>query len=101
MELAGVHGCFLHHKGQRLKIGKEGMVGYVAATGQMRYAPDVRLDPYYMAWEESTLSEVAIPLLVDGQLVGGLTASHSGVDALRAAQRPLFHGLCNHIGAAV
>ena len=29
----------------RLKVGKEGMVGYVAATRQMRYAPDVRQDP--------------------------------------------------------
>src|SRR5436853_7114745 len=37
--LAGVHGCTLHDKGERLKVGKEGMVGYVAATGQMRYAP--------------------------------------------------------------
>src|SRR5262249_54169102 len=46
MVLAGVHGCTLHGKGHRLKVGKEGMVGYVAATGQMRYAPDVRLDPY-------------------------------------------------------
>src|SRR5437016_3069156 len=47
--LAGVHGCTLHDKGQRLKVGKEGMVGYVAATGQMRYAPDVRKDQYYIA----------------------------------------------------
>src|SRR6266567_5224643 len=34
MVLAGVHGCSLHHKGHRLKVGKEGLVGYVAATGQ-------------------------------------------------------------------
>src|SRR5215471_12243968 len=40
MVLAGVHGCTLHGKGHRLKIGTEGMVGYVASTGQMRYAPD-------------------------------------------------------------
>src|SRR2546430_17421672 len=33
--LAGAHGCTLHDKGQRLKVGKEGMVGYGAATGQM------------------------------------------------------------------
>ena len=44
MVLAGVHGCSVNHKGHRLKIGKEGMVGYVASTGQMRYAPDVRED---------------------------------------------------------
>src|ERR1700721_3642319 len=57
MVLAGVHGCSVNHKGHRLKIGQEGMVGYVASPGQMRYAPDVRKDDYYIACEESTLSE--------------------------------------------
>src|ERR1700731_4990969 len=57
MVLAGVHGCSVNGKGYRLKVGKEGMVGYVASTGQMRYAPDVRKDEYYSACEESTLSE--------------------------------------------
>ncbi len=99
--LAGVHGCTVHGKGHRLKVGKEGMVGYVAATGQMRYAPDVRLDPYYMACEENTLSEVAIPLQVDGELVGVLTASHPDLDAFPADQLRLFQSLCNHIAVAV
>ena len=64
LELAGVHGCTLHHKGHRLKIGVQGMVGHVASTGQMHYAPDVRRDPYYIRCEQALLSEVAIPLLV-------------------------------------
>src|SRR5271156_2139319 len=51
--LASVHGCTLYSKGHCLKLGKEGLVGYVGATGQMRYAPDVRKDPYYMPCEES------------------------------------------------
>src|SRR5579863_229721 len=42
----GCDGCDAHGPGHSLKIGKEGMVGHVAATGQMRYAPDVRIDPY-------------------------------------------------------
>ena len=62
MVLAGVRGCSVHNKGHRLKIGKEGMVGHVAATGQMRYAPDVSVDPYYISCENHTRSEVAIPL---------------------------------------
>jgi sigma-B regulation protein RsbU (phosphoserine phosphatase) len=101
MVLAGVHGCTLHGKGHRLKVGKEGMVGYVAATGQMRYAPDVRLDPYYKACEENTLSEVAIPLQVDGRLVGVMTASHPDLDAFSADQLRLFQSLCSHIAIAV
>ena len=44
LEAAGIHGCKVHEKGSRLKVGKEGMVGYVASTLQMRYAPDVRKD---------------------------------------------------------
>src|ERR1700688_1333147 len=76
MVLAGVHGCSVNHKGLCLKIGKQGMVGYVASTGQMRYAPDVRKDEYYVACEHSTRSEVAIPLHVGECLVGVFTASH-------------------------
>jgi phosphoserine phosphatase RsbU/P len=101
MVLAGVHGCTVHGKGHRLKVGKEGMVGYVAATGQMRYAPDVRLDPYYKACEENTLSEVAIPLQVDGRLVGVMTASHPDLGAFSADQLRLFQSLCSHIAIAV
>src|SRR6266481_847537 len=99
--LAGVCGCTTHEKGQILKVGKDGMVGHVAATGQMRYAPDVRKDPYYIACEESTLSEVAIPLLVDGKLVGVFSASHPELDAFPREQLRLLQGLCEHVAVAV
>ena len=101
LEAAAVHGCTVHGKGSRLKVGKEGIVGYVAATRQMRYAPDVRKDPYYIACEESTLSEVAIPLIVDAQLVGVFTASHHELDAFPREQLRLLQGLCEHLAVAV
>ena len=101
LEAAAVHGCTVHGKGSRMKVGKEGMVGYVAATRQMRYAPDVREDPYYIACEESTLSEVAIPLIVDAQLVGVFTASHHELDAFPREQLRLLQALCEHLAVAV
>ncbi len=101
LEAAGVHGCTSHGKGERYKIGTEGMVGYVASTLQMRYAPDVRKDPYYIGCEESTLSEVAIPLLVDGQLVGVFSASHHELDAFPREQLRMLQGLCDHLAVAV
>jgi phosphoserine phosphatase RsbU/P len=101
MLLAGVHGCSRHDKGYRLKIGKEGMVGHVASTGRMHYAPDVRLDSYYIGCEESTLSEVAIPLRVDERLVGVFTASHPEVDGFSRHQLRLLQGLCDHVAVAV
>ena len=101
MVLAGVRGCSLHGKGHRLKIGREGMVGYVAATGQTRYAPDVRQDQYYYACGESTLSEVAIPLRVGDRLVGVFTASHPEVDGFPRQQLRILQALCDHVAIAV
>ena len=85
MVLAGVCGCTAQHKGHRLKIGKEGMVGYVASTLQMRYAPDVRKNssPGVRA---SDPSEVAIPLQVENRLIGVFTASHPELDAFPRQQ---------------
>src|ERR1700740_3378011 len=37
MVLHGVRGCTMNLKGSRLKIGREGLVGHVAATGRTRY----------------------------------------------------------------
>lgn len=101
MVLAGVHGCTVSCKGLRLKIGTEGMVGYVASTGQMRYAPDVRKDEYYIACESATLSEVAIPLQVGNRLVGVFTASHPALDAFPRQQVRLLQALCDHIAVAI
>ena len=98
--LAGVCGCTMYCRGHRLKQGA-GMVGHVAATGKMHYAPDVRLDPYYIACEPATRSEVAIPLEVDGELVGVFSASHHDLDAFCPAQLRLLQGLCSHVAVAV
>ncbi len=98
--LAGVRGCTVYGKGHHLKPGA-GMVGHVAATGRMHYAPDVTRDPYYMACEPGTRSEVAIPLQREGELVGVFTASHCELDAFSPDQLRLLQGLCSHVAVAV
>jgi phosphoserine phosphatase RsbU/P len=101
MVLAGVDGCDKHPKGHRLKVGSEGMVGYVASTGQTRYAPDVRKDQYYIACHAGIQSEVAIPLRVGERLVGVFTASHPELDGLPRHQLRLLQALCDHVAVAV
>src|SRR5271163_3476086 len=96
----GCDGCDLCGPGHSLKIGK-GMVGHVACTGHMHYAPDVRQDPYYIGCEELTLSEVAIPLQVEGQLVGVFTASHNELDGFTPCQLRLLQALCSDVAVAV
>jgi phosphoserine phosphatase RsbU/P len=98
--LSGVRGCSHYAKGHHLKKGA-GMVGHVAATGKMHYAPDVSRDPYYVACEPDTRSEVAIPLKREGVLVGVFTASHCDLDAFCPDQLRLLEGLCTHVAVAV
>ena len=98
--LAGVCGCTQYSKGHYSSLDK-GMIGYAARTRQMRYAPDVRKDPYYMACEPSTQSELSIPLLVDDQLIGVFTASHHALDAFPPQQVRSLQSLCSHIAVAV
>lgn len=99
--LAGVRGCTLHDKGHRLKLGTEGLVGHVGATRQSRYAPDVRLDPYYISCEPDTKSEAAFPLMVEQRLVGVLAASHKEFNAFSPEQLQLLQAMCGHIAGAV
>src|SRR5580698_11571195 len=71
----------VHLKGYRFKVGAEGLVGHVSGTAKMRYAPDVRSDSYYVVSESTTLSEVDIPLISRGRLIGIFNAQSSTVDA--------------------
>jgi len=98
--LASICGCTRHSRGNRKKIGL-GTVGHAAAIGKMHYAPDVRVDPWYIACEPGTLSEVSIPLHVDGGLVGVFSTSHHRLDAFPPAQLQLLRSLSNHIAVAI
>jgi len=100
MKMAAVRGCTVFDKGHKLVPGK-GMVGHVVVTGKPHYAPDVSKDPYYVACELRTRSEVAIPLKVGEQVIGAFTASHHELDAFPPEQIRLLHALCSYIAIAV
>jgi phosphoserine phosphatase RsbU/P len=101
MVLQGVRGCKLLTKGSRLKIGREGIVGHVSATGQLHYAPDVRLDPYYIACEPTTRSEVSIPLKIGGQVIGVFSVDHIETNAFSENQLLVLEALAGHIAVAI
>jgi phosphoserine phosphatase RsbU/P len=101
MVLQGVRGCTKYGKGDRLQIGRQGMVGRVAATGKMRYAPDVHQDPYYIACEPATRSEVSIPLKAAGQVIGVLCIDHHQTDAFSDDQLKVMQALAGHIAIAI
>jgi sigma-B regulation protein RsbU (phosphoserine phosphatase) len=101
MVLQGVRGCTSYHKGARRRLGREGMVGHVGATGKLRYAPDVRKDPYYIACEPETLTEAAIPLKAGGRLIGVLVVDHHDLDAFSPDQIKVLQAIAGHIAVAI
>jgi sigma-B regulation protein RsbU (phosphoserine phosphatase) len=101
MVLRGARGCTQHNTGERLKIGCEGMVGHTAATGVMRYAPDVLLDPYYIACEPDVRSELDIPLIAGGEVIGVFSVNHTEPYAFSEEQLQLLEALAGHIAVAV
>jgi serine phosphatase RsbU (regulator of sigma subunit) len=69
-----------------LRSGK-GIVGHVIFTGETVIAPDVREDPRYVAGRSTTRSEIAVPIVSNGRVIGALNlesdrlAVFSGADA--------------------
>ncbi len=56
----------------RFRVGIDGIVGWVANTGEFYCAPDVAKDPRYILAEPSIKSEAVFPLKVRNQVFGVL-----------------------------
>jgi phosphoserine phosphatase RsbU/P len=90
-----------HVKGDRFKIGEYGIIGQVGLTEQTYYAPDVTRDPYYQVSEESTKSELDIPLKVHGKLIGVFSFQHKDYDAFPESRIQLLEALAGHVATAI
>jgi GAF domain-containing protein len=53
----------------RIPIGT-GVCGAAAASGRTEVVPDVSKDPRYLACFPSTKSEIVVPILADGKVIG-------------------------------
>lgn len=103
LEIVAVRGWTVnfHIKGDRFKIGEYGMVGHVGLTGETYYAPDVTNDPYYQVSEESTCSELDIPLKIRGQLIGVFNFQHQEKNAFSPERIQLLEALAGHVSTAI
>jgi putative methionine-R-sulfoxide reductase with GAF domain len=59
-----------------IEIGK-GIVGTVAATGKPIMLSDTRKDPRYIIDDAARLSELAVPIIHDGEVIGVIDTEHS------------------------
>lgn len=101
LEIIALHGFENVKKGDRFKRGEEGMVGHVGLTGEAIYAPDVRQNQYYCHSELSTLSEVAIPLLCKGRVLGVMDAQSPQLNGFSPEQIQLLTAFADSIAGAI
>jgi sigma-B regulation protein RsbU (phosphoserine phosphatase) len=103
LEIAAVRGWTknFHIKGDRFKIGTYGITGHVAETGETYYAPDVSIDKYYQTSEDSTKSEVDIPLKYHGKVIGVFNVQHYELDAFPRERIELLEALAGNITIAI
>jgi signal transduction histidine kinase/ActR/RegA family two-component response regulator len=59
-------------KQMRFKVGVDGIVGWVAKTGELLYVPDVSKDPRYIPGSPAGKSEVAVPFKIRDRVIGVL-----------------------------
>lgn len=89
-----------HHQ---LKIGEQGIVGYVTQTGKARIALDVGEDANYFTNPElpSTHSEMALPLKAGNEVIGALDIQSTEVGAFTDEDFKTLSTLADQVSLAI
>ena len=86
----------------RLKVGLEGLSGWVAKTGQAALVPDVSRDARYVCMQGSlTRSELIVPITVKGQTIGVLDVQSEQIADFDQADLELMQSLASQAGVAI
>jgi phosphoserine phosphatase RsbU/P len=84
----------------RIPIG-EGIIGAAAVTGQSVRVGDVRKDPRYLNALDAVQSELAVPLIVRGRVVGVLDIESRQPDYFTPDQQNILTLVASRIGTAI
>ncbi|MEA3337197.1 MAG: two-component regulator propeller domain-containing protein [Chloroflexota bacterium] len=86
----------------QLKVGSEGVTGWVAATGKPLSVPDVREEPRYVLMQGSeTRSELTVPMIVKGKVIGVLDVQSRCLNAFDDIDLTVLQALAHQAGAAI
>ncbi len=90
-------------RGHRLRVGQEGMVGYVSRRGQSRIALDTGQDRVFFGNPDLPLtrSEATLPLRTRGQVIGVLDAQSSEPEAFTPEDVVALQSLADQIATAI
>ncbi len=84
----------------KLKIGP-GAIGWVVKTGEPLRIPDVSSDRRYFMARAGTRSELAVPLIVAGHVIGAFNLENDRLDAYRQRDVRILMSLANQAAISV
>lgn len=87
----------------KLRVGKEGMIGFAAQTGQARVAQNVATDEAYVAHPSlpDTRSEAALPLKIGDAVIGVLDVQSKERDAFSPDAIAILTTIADQIAIAI
>lgn len=90
-------------RGHQLRVGEEGIVGFVAASGEPRIALDVGADAIHFRNPDlpETRSELAMPLFAGGELLGVLDVQSTKAAAFSEEDIAVLQVLANLVAVAI
>ncbi len=90
-------------RGHRLRVGEQGIVGYVTSTGQPRIALDVGADAVHFDNPDLPLtrSEIALPLVARGRILGALDVQSIEPQAFDDEDLAVLQTLANQVAVAL
>jgi GAF domain-containing protein/HAMP domain-containing protein len=90
-------------RGHKLQVGKVGVVGYTAGSGEPRIAQDVGADVIYYDNPDmpNTRSELSLPLAVRGNVIGVLDVQSTHANAFRREDLEILQILADQIAVAI
>ena len=90
-------------KGHRLKVGAQGIVGYVTRTGQARIALNVKDDPVYFGGADlpDTRSEITLPLKSGNIILGALDIQSAEANVFSEDDSSTLSILADQIAIAI
>ena len=93
----------LLERGYRLRVGTEGIIGFVAAEKKPRISLDVGKDAIFFDNPElpKTRSELSLPLVVRSKVVGVLDLQSSEVEAFKYDDIDIFQTMADQIAVTI
>jgi sigma-B regulation protein RsbU (phosphoserine phosphatase) len=79
----------------------EGIVGWVAKTGESIIVPDTRRDTRYVAARPSTRSELACPIVSQGRITGVFNLENDDLDAYHEGHLEFLKTFASQAAAAI